>query len=92
MLLSRTKDRFTALNNLGFHAWYSRTIKKLKKDGLDFCQEFIKENGELDSDEWMFKVNRLWLGQPAPKYADVAQEILCVVGTMTDPRPMRRRP
>lgn len=84
--------RLQALESLKTHPWYSRTVPKLKKDGLDFCYAFIDEMGDVDADTWMYHVNRLFLGKEAPKYADVAQEILCVVGTTVDERPKRRKP
>lgn len=40
--------------------WY----KKLKPADLEFCEKFIKENAQLNKNDFEFKANRVFLDNP----------------------------
>lgn len=92
MLVSKSYDiRLQYFESLKNHPLYKKTMPLLKKDGVEYCIQFIKEFGYLKPDMWALKANRIFLDQEKPHYYAVANEILIAVGTGTDFRDIRRR-
>lgn len=93
ILTSKLYDRrLSYFESLNSHPWFSRLMPKLKKDGVEFCKKWIQDYGHMSPDQWMHHVNRMGLGMvEQPKFIDIANEILCVVGTGTDPRDKRSK-
>lgn len=69
--------------------YYDVLIKKLKKEGKEFCLKFISENGGLSPDDWAFKVHRLSLTMKP--YNSVVEEALSCLGSATGNKIKRRR-
>lgn len=53
--------RIEKFNSLKNHQVIGKIYKKLNKDDILFCENFLKENENLNNDDFAFKVNRLGL-------------------------------
>ena len=53
--------RIEKFNSLKNHQVIGKIYKKLSKEDILFCENFLKENGNLSNDDFAFKVNRLGL-------------------------------
>lgn len=53
--------RIEKFNSIKNHQVIGKIYKKLSKDDILFCENFLKENGNLSNDAFAFKVNRLGL-------------------------------
>ena len=67
--------RIDKFNNLGF--WQQKLLKKLKKEEIEFCKNFIISNESISNDEFAFKVNRLFIDEKnPPKNRHIMAEII----------------
>lgn len=77
---SRTESRLATFHDLENHAWYGRIYKRLKQYELQWCEHYIIDNEELDTDAFVQKVQRR-AAIKGSKNDAVINELLLVVGT-----------
>lgn len=77
---SRTELRLKTLHELEAHPWYGRLYKRLKEDELQWCERYIIDNEDLDTDAFVQKVQRR---EAIKTYKNdpIMNELLLVVGT-----------
>lgn len=59
--MDTTTERLNKFYNFKNDGWYGRLWPKLRKEGVEYIENFIRENGSLNRDDFQFKVNRLFL-------------------------------
>lgn len=73
-------QRLKKMIGLWGHAYYKKFMFKLKDLELAIIADFIKENEDLSRDDFVYKVNRMFLDNPnKPKNYALIQELLTVV-------------
>lgn len=75
----KTVKMLTHFENLHEHPWYGPRINKLKKPELMMMGDFIEENGELETNEFVHKVNRMFINKEKPKNWAMIMEMLTVI-------------
>ena len=69
-------DRLEKFNSLASHPWYKNQVAKLKTTDLDFCNNFLKENTDLDSISFWNKLKMMRC--ESTKKADISRFNICV--------------
>lgn len=60
-------------------AFYRPMMQKLPEAAFDEIVEFIEDNADLTDDQWVPKVNRMYLDKKKPKYSGQIQDILLAI-------------
>jgi hypothetical protein len=54
----------------------SKALVKMGRSGILVCENFIKENDDLDFHSFAYKCNRMFLDKPKPKHFVIIIDIL----------------
>lgn len=74
--------RLEAFNSLQRHPWLGRVFMKLSDAEVKLCRDFILEHKNLTHDQFILKVNRMFLDKPVrPKNWTRIMELLTVAMT-----------
>jgi hypothetical protein len=68
--------RRQAFDGYAEHPWLHKSYKKLTAEERALAHRFLSENGALTKDEFILRVNRMFLDRPKPKNFTVIQELL----------------
>lgn len=69
--------RKEAFDNLANHAWQGRVFKMLSADDIKRCHDFLDIHQQLSHDQFIMRVNRMFLDQPdKPKTWTIILELL----------------
>jgi mRNA-degrading endonuclease RelE of RelBE toxin-antitoxin system len=69
-------DRYLKFKSLFLHPWYKTQVKKLKASDLIFCENFIKENNNLDSVQFWNKLKMMRCD--SIKKSDISRFNICI--------------
>lgn len=76
-------NRIEAIESAFNHPFLKKGFIKLKKDEIEFCFSFIKENMDIDADKFEFKINRIFLDKEIkPKNWKIITELLSCSNTI----------
>lgn len=61
------------------HPYYGRIAERLTKADHRICLDFIAKNGHLDANQWVFKVNRMFLDDLKPRNVSLITDLLTAI-------------
>ena len=70
--------RIDEFKKLSSHAYYGKSIKKLKAIDFGIIYQFISENDHLDKNDFASAVNRMFINNEKPKNFTMIMELLDV--------------
>lgn len=74
--------RIDQFKNLANHAYYGKSIKKLKSVDFDIIYQFISENDHFNKNDFASAVNRMFINREKPKNFTLIMELLDVTNAI----------
>lgn len=72
-----SNGRLNAFNDLKNHAWYGRQMQRLRASDIRLALDRLAEIADLPRDEYVLRVNRLFIGEkPTTKHHLIAEMLL----------------
>lgn len=68
--------RITNFESLSRHPFYSGLVRKLTRNDVNVCVEFLNRTIDLSNDDYEMKVNRMFMDKVKPKNWAIIQELL----------------